>query len=93
MCCNCCGLAPNYRFDGYEWGIAANFSMTGLVLILPALLFPFTAAGQAQQYTVATGQYVLDLPSAQWRPIAVPGREHPRDVRFSDGNGVFGYEE
>ena len=51
--------------------------MTGLVLILAALLSPFTVAGQTQQYTVATGQYVLDLPSAQWRPITASGTDYP----------------
>ena len=64
-----------------------NFT-TGLVLILTALLSPFTVAGQTQRYTVATGQYVLDLPSAQWRAITVSGADYPRDFRFSDDNGV-----
>ena len=58
------------------------------MLILTALLFPFTVAGQSQRYTVATGQYVLDLPSAQWRAITVSGADYPRDFEFSDDNGV-----
>lgn len=64
-----------------------NFT-TSLVLFLTALLSPFTVAGQTRQYTVATGQYVLELPSAQWRAITVPGADYPRDFRFSDDNGV-----
>jgi len=64
-----------------------NFS-TSLVLILTALLSPFTVAGQSRQYTVATGQYVLELPSAQWRAITVSGATYPRDFRFSDDKGV-----
>lgn len=64
-----------------------NF-VTGLVLILTALLSPFTVAGQTQRYTVATGQYVLEVPSAQWRPITVSGANYPRDFRFSDERGV-----
>jgi hypothetical protein len=59
-----------------------------LVLILIALLAPFTVAGQTRRYAVATGQYVLDLPSAQWRAITVSGANYPRDFRFSDDNGV-----
>ena len=60
-----------------------------LVLILIAVLSPFTVAGQTQPYTVATGQYVLDLPSAQWRAITVSGADYPRDFRFSDDKGVI----
>ncbi len=60
----------------------------GLVLILTAFLSPFTVAGQIRQYTVATGEYVLDLPSAQWRAITVSGTDHPRDFRYSDDNGA-----
>lgn len=62
--------------------------VTGLVLILTALLSPFTVAGQTQRYTVATGQYVLDVPSAQWRAITVSGADYPRDFKFSDDRGV-----
>ena len=64
-----------------------NFTMR-LVLILIALLAPFTVAGQTRRYAVATGQYVLDLPSAQWRAITVSGANYPRDFKFSDDNGV-----
>ena len=64
-----------------------NF-ITGLVLILAAVLSPNTGAGQTQRHTVATGQYVLDLPSAQWRAITVSGADYPRDFRFSNDNGV-----
>ena len=63
-----------------------NFTMR-LVLILIVLLAPFTVAGQTQRYAVATGQYVLDLPSAQWRAITASGANYPRDFRFSDDNG------
>lgn len=70
-------------------GSRRNF-ITSLMLILTALWLPFTVAGQTQQYTVATGQYVLDLPSAQWRAITVSGAAHPRDFSFSDDNGVVG---
>jgi hypothetical protein len=58
------------------------------MLILTALLSPFTVAGQTQRYAVATGQYLLDLPSANWRPTTVSGAAYPRDFRFSDDNGV-----
>jgi hypothetical protein len=61
---------------------------TSLVLFLTALLSPFTVAGQTQRYTVATGQYVLDLPSAEWRAITISVADHPRDFRFKDDNGV-----
>ena len=78
------------RIFGVEIGLPEsrrNF-IPGLVLILTTLLSPFTVTGQTQQYTVATGQYVLDLPSAQWRAITVSGADYPRDFRFSDDNGV-----
>ena len=61
---------------------------TGFVLIVTAALSSLTVAGQTQRYRVATGQYVLDLPSAQWRAITVSGANYPRDFRFSDDNGV-----
>ena len=70
------------------WPESRRNFITGLVLILTALLSPFTVAGQTQRYTVATGQYVLDLPSPQWRAITVSGADYPRDFRFSDDNGV-----
>jgi hypothetical protein len=60
-----------------------NFTK-GLVLILTALLSPFTVVGQTQPYTVGTGEYVLDLPSAQWRAITVSGANYPRDFSFSE---------
>lgn len=63
-----------------------NFT-TGLVLILTALLSPSTVAGQAQPHTVETGEYVLELPSAQWRAVAVSGADYPRDFRFNDDQG------
>jgi hypothetical protein len=63
--------------------------MRGLILILTALLFASAVAGQTQRHTVATGQYVLEVPSAQWRAITVSGADHPRDFRFSDDNGVI----
>jgi len=58
-----------------------------LALIVIALLAPFTVAGQTHQYAVATGQYVLDLPS-QWRAVAVSGADYPREFRLSDDDGV-----
>jgi len=70
------------------WPESRRKFITGLVLFLSALLSPFTVAGQTQRYTVATGQYVLDLPSAQWRAITVSGADYPRDFRFSDDHGV-----
>jgi len=70
------------------WPESRRNRITGLVLILTALLSPFTVAGQTQRYTVATGEYVLDLPSAQWRAITVSGADYPRDFSFSDDNGV-----
>ena len=70
------------------WPVSRRNFITGLLLILSALLSPFTVAGQTQRYTVATGQYLLDVPSAQWRAITVSGSDNPRDFRFSDDNGV-----
>jgi len=64
-----------------------DFTMR-LVLILIALLAAYPVAGQTQRYAVATGQYALDLPSAQWRAITVSGANYPRDFKFSDDNGV-----
>jgi hypothetical protein len=61
--------------------------VTALVLLVTALS-PFTLAGQTQRYTVATGHYVLDMPSPQWRPVKVPGADYPRDFRFSNDDGV-----
>jgi hypothetical protein len=70
------------------WPESRRNFITGLVLILTGLLPPFTVAGQTQRYTVATGQYILDLPSGQWRAITVSGADYPRDFSFSDDNGV-----
>ena len=61
---------------------------TALVLLVTASLSPFTARGQTQRYTVATGQYALDMPSPQWQAIKVAGAEYPRDFRFSNDDGV-----
>jgi len=54
-----------------------------------------TIAGQTQRYTVAAGQYVLDLPSAQWRAITVSGADYPRDLASATimASYVCGYEE
>ena len=71
-----------------SWPESRRNLITGLVLILSALLSPFTVAGQTQRHTVATNQYLLDLPSAQWRAITISGADYPRDFRFSDDNGV-----
>ena len=60
----------------------------GLVLTLTAFLSALTAVGQARQYTVGNGEYVLDMPSAQWRAIKAPGADYPRDFRFSDDNST-----
>lgn len=50
--------------------------------------FPCRIAGQTQPYTVATGEYVLDVPSAQWRAITVSGANFPRDFKFRNDNGL-----
>ena len=60
---------------------------TCLLLILLGLLSPFAVAGQTRQYTVATGEYILDLPPV-WRAITVSGAEYPRDFRFSKDKSV-----
>jgi len=70
------------------WPESRRSFITGTVLILITLLCPFTVAGQNQPHTVATGQYVIDLPSAQWRAITVSGADYPRDFSFSDDNDV-----
>ncbi len=72
-------MRPNSRQD----------FITALALIFTPLLSPFTVAGQNQQYTVATGQYVIDVPSFQWRAITVQGAEYPRDFSFADDNGAI----
>ena len=64
-----------------------NFT-AGLLLILTAPLWPFTVAAQTKQYAVATGQYVVEMPSPQWRAITVRGANYPRDFQFTDDNGV-----
>lgn len=61
---------------------------TALALLVSALLSPFTAGGQTQRYTVATGECALDMPSPQWRAVKVPGADYPRDFRFSNDDGV-----
>lgn len=66
------------------WAKLRRKFTTGLVPILTALLSPFTVAGHIHQYTVATGQYVLELPSAQWRAINVSRANYPRDFKFSE---------
>src|SRR6185295_16877720 len=70
------------------WPESRRSFITGTVLILITLLCPFTVVGQNQPHTVATGQYVIDLPSAQWRAITVSGADYPRDFSFSDDNDV-----
>ena len=64
-----------------------NFT-AGVVLIVTALSSVTVTGQTTRRYTVATGQYVLDLPSAQWRAITVSGANYPRDFRFSDDNGA-----
>jgi len=84
-------LGPGNPAKGLQtnlWPESRRNFITGLVVILTALLFPFIVAGQAQPHTVASGQYVLDLPSAQWRAITVQGADYPRDFRYSDDNRV-----
>jgi hypothetical protein len=46
-----------------------------LILILLAFL-PSAAQGQQRSYTNRSLDYVLDLPSAKWRVIKVPGVAH-----------------
>jgi hypothetical protein len=70
------------------WSESGRNFTTRLVLILIALLAPCTVAGQTQRYEVATGHYVLELPSARWQAITVSGANYPRDFKFSDDNGV-----
>ena len=60
----------------------------GIVVIVTTLLSAFAVAGQTQRYTVATGQYVLEVPSAHWRAINVSGAVYPRGFRYTDDNGV-----
>ncbi len=62
---------------------------TSLVLILIALLSALTVAGQVRQYTVGNGEYVLEMPSTEWRAVTIPGAAYPRDFRFSDDNGTL----
>ena len=61
---------------------------TRLVLILIALLSPFSFVGQTQSYTVRTAEYVLDLPSAHWRAINVSSADHHKDFKFSEDKGI-----
>jgi hypothetical protein len=61
------------------WSDSWRTFTTGLILI--ALLSPSTITGQTQPYTVRTGEYIVDLPSAEWR-ATVSGARYPRDFRF-----------
>jgi hypothetical protein len=59
---------------------------TRLVLILIALLSPFSFVGQT--HTVRTAEYALNLPSAHWRAITVSGADYHKDFKFSEDKGI-----
>ena len=63
------------------WSDSWQTLTTGLILI--ALLSPFTVTGQTRPYTVRTGEYIVDLPSAEWR-ATVSGARYSRDFRFGN---------
>ena len=57
------------------YSISLRLLTISLILIFLALL-PSAAQGQRRSYTNPNLDYVLDLPSAEWRVIKVPGVAH-----------------
>jgi hypothetical protein len=53
-------------------------------IVVFAILFPSTFNGQTRTYTAKNRDYVLTLPSAEWRAINVPG--------IANDNTEFRYE-
>src|ERR1044072_2378444 len=47
--------------------------LTISAIVIFAILFPSTFMSQTQSYTAENLNYVLVLPSAQWRAVSVPG--------------------
>lgn len=78
---------PGHAWQRSAWTESRRNFTDGLVLILTALLSPFAVAGQTQPYTVRTGDYVLDLPSAQWRAITISVADYARDFTFTEDKG------
>jgi hypothetical protein len=65
------------------YSLSLRLLTISLILILIALL-PSAAQGQQRSYTNRNLDYVLDLPSAEWRVINVPGVAHA-STEFSYG--------
>lgn len=69
-----------------------HFSKTRILtigaLVILAILFPSTLMGQTRTYTDENLNYVLVLPSAQWRAINVPGIANDTKEFRSDNGGV-----
>jgi hypothetical protein len=58
-------------------------------IVIFAILFPSTFMGQTRTYTAENLNYVLVLPSAQWRAINVPGiANDSTQFRYDDGGTV-----
>ena len=58
-------------------------------MVIFALLFPSTFIGQTRTYTDENLNYVLVLPSAQWRAINVPGiANDTTEFRYDNGGAV-----
>ena len=59
----------------------------GAILIF-ALVFPSTLMSQARSYTAENLNYVLVLPSTQWRAVNVPGIDHDSTEFRYDNDGA-----
>ncbi|HKR22340.1 MAG TPA: hypothetical protein VJS17_07090, partial [Pyrinomonadaceae bacterium] len=59
--------------------------LTSFVVLVAAMLFPSTFNAQTRSYTAENVNYVLVLPSPQWRAINVPGIAHDNtEFRYGD---------
>ena len=58
-------------------------------MILVAALFPLVVNGQSRSYRHEAVDYVLHLPSAEWRTVRVPGVAHTStEFRYGDQTQV-----
>ncbi len=60
-----------------------------LTIILMVVFFPSAVKSQARPYTDEALGYVLDLPTANWRTIRVPGVAHPStEFRYGERSPI-----
>ena len=62
--------------------------LTTFVVLITAMLFPSTLKSQTRSYTAENLDYVLVLPSPQWRAINVPGIANDTQFRYDDHSAV-----